>query len=71
MAIMPGWVRDLAAVLPFQWTFGFPITALVGPVTTRGLLVGLAMQALWIGVGGVLVAVMFRRAVRRYSAVGN
>ena len=27
---MPDWVQHLADVLPFQWTFGFPIEALVG-----------------------------------------
>ena len=30
MALMPDWAQDLARFLPFQWTFGFPITALVG-----------------------------------------
>lgn len=71
MRIMPDWVREVAGFLPFQWTFGFPIQALVGPVTGRELVTGLGMQALWTAVGAGLVALAWRRAVRQYSAVGN
>jgi ABC-2 type transport system permease protein len=71
MQIMPDWVQAIAWLLPFQWTFGFPITALVGPITTTELFVGLAMQALWIGLGAIAVRIVWRRAVRRFSAVGG
>ncbi|MBA3409924.1 MAG: ABC transporter permease, partial [Geodermatophilaceae bacterium] len=33
--------------------------------------IGLGLQAVWIGVGALLVAVVWRFGVRRYSAVGN
>ncbi|HET7029192.1 MAG TPA: ABC-2 family transporter protein [Candidatus Limnocylindrales bacterium] len=71
MALMPVWVQQLADVLPFQWTFGFPIEALVGNLTTDELLRGLAMQLLWIVIGSVLVRVVWSFAVRRYSAVAG
>ncbi|HEU4571659.1 MAG TPA: ABC-2 family transporter protein [Candidatus Limnocylindrales bacterium] len=71
MALMPEWVQSLASVLPFQWTFGFPIEALVGNLTAEELLGGLAMQLFWIAVGSVLVRVVWRFAVRRYSAVAG
>jgi ABC-2 type transport system permease protein len=71
MALMPDWVQALANVLPFQWTFGFPIEALVGNLPTDRLLGGLAMQLLWIVVGSVLVRVVWHFAVRRYSAVAG
>jgi ABC-2 type transport system permease protein len=71
MALMPEWVQSLANVLPFQWTFGFPIEALVGNLTPRELLGGLLMQLFWIAVGAVLVRVVWRFAVRRYSAVAG
>ena len=71
MSLLPPWVRDVAAFLPYQWTFGFPIEALVGQLTTRQLLAGLLTQALWIGIGTVVVQLLWRRGVRRYSAVGN
>jgi ABC-2 type transport system permease protein len=71
MALMPDWVRSIAGVLPFQWTFGFPIEALVGNLTTEELLGGLAMQLLWIAIGAILVRVVWRFAIRRYSAVSG
>jgi ABC-2 type transport system permease protein len=71
MSLMPSWVRDVAGYAPFEWTFGFPIEALVGRLGTRALLLGLGMQLLWIAIGSGLLALVWRAALRRYSAVGN
>jgi len=71
MALMPDWVRTIASFLPFQWTFGFPIEALVSNLTTEQLLGGLAMQLFWIVVGSVLVRVVWHFAIKRYSAVSG
>jgi ABC-2 type transport system permease protein len=71
MSLMPSWVRYVANYMPFKWTFGFPIEALVGQLGTRTLLLGLATQLLWIAIGSGLLALAWRSAVRRYSAVGN
>jgi len=71
MSLMPPWVQTLSDFMPFQWTFGFPIEALVGQLGTRALLLGLATQLLWIGIGAGLLALVWRAAVRRYAAVGN
>ena len=35
VSLMPEWVQTLASFLPFESCFGFPITALVGPITER------------------------------------
>jgi ABC-2 type transport system permease protein len=71
LSFLPGWAQRLADFLPFKWTFSFPIEALVGKLSTTDLLGGLAMQALWVGVGTLLMAMTWRAAVKRYSAVGN
>ena len=71
LQIMPEWVRNLARFLPFSSTFGFPIQALTGPISTGALWAGLGEQLGWIGVGALLVALVWKRAVRRYTAVGN
>lgn len=71
LAIMPGWVQVISQVTPFSSTFGFPIEALAGPITTGELLAGFALQVLWTAVGAGLVRLMWRRSVRRYTAVGN
>lgn len=71
MTLMPEWVQRLAFYLPFQWTFFFPINALVGKVGAAELFSGLGMQVLWILIGIVCVRIIWHFGVRRFSAVGN
>jgi ABC-2 type transport system permease protein len=71
LQLMPEWAQRIADVLPFKWTFGFPIDALVGNLSDRDLIAGLGMQLFWIVVGSVFVRFVWRFAIRRYSAVGN
>jgi ABC-2 type transport system permease protein len=71
MSLLPDWARTLAGFLPFQWTFGFPIEALVGQLTPAQLLAGLGMQLLWILVGAALVQLIWRVGVGRFTAVGG
>jgi ABC-2 type transport system permease protein len=71
LSLMPDWAQQLANVLPFKWTFGFPIEALVARLPEAELLGGLGMQALWIAIGSIGVLLVWRFAIRRYSAVGN
>jgi ABC-2 type transport system permease protein len=71
MSIMPRWAQDLAWFFPFRWTFGFPITALVGPITNAELGVGLLMQWFWITVSAIGLHFMWRRGVKRFTSVGG
>ena len=71
LTLMPEWVQKAAWFFPFRWAFGFPIESLVGDLTTRQLLGGLGMQVLWIGLGIAAVSILWRFAIRRFSAVGG
>lgn len=71
MQLMPDWVNRVADLLPFRWTFGFPIDLLVADMSAAQQLTGLAIQLLWIGLGTALVAGVWRVGVKRYSAVNN
>jgi ABC-2 type transport system permease protein len=71
MSLMPEWVQTLSNLLPFRSTFGFPIEALVGNLSTEQLLGGLAEQLFWIVVGSILVRIVWHFAVKRYSAVAG
>jgi ABC-2 type transport system permease protein len=70
MALLPEQAQRVAAFLPFQWAFGYPIEVLIGQLTTQQILYGLMMQTLWILLGLGLVQILWRVAIRRYSAVG-
>ena len=71
LPLMPDWVQTIAAFLPFQWAFFFPIDALVGDRSTASLLGGLAMQLFWILVAFGLFKLAWRGAIKRFSAVGG
>ncbi len=71
MSLLPGWARSIADFLPFQWTFSFPIEAVIGNLSTRDLVTGLAMQAFWVAIGAAMIGVWWPAAIRRYTAVGN
>jgi ABC-2 type transport system permease protein len=71
MSLMPDWVQRVAAFFPFQWTFGFPIEALVGQLSPEQLLRGLGMQLLWIVLGLIGVKLLWKSAIRQFSAVGG
>jgi ABC-2 type transport system permease protein len=71
LPLMPDWVETLAAFLPFQWAFFFPIDALVGDRSTAWLVGGLGMQLLWILIGLALFRLAWRSAIKRFSAVGG
>ena len=71
LPLMPDWVQELARWLPFQWTFYFPIDALIGDNSTQELVLGLLVQVLWIGVGLGLFLIAWRAAIKRFSAVGG
>jgi ABC-2 type transport system permease protein len=71
LTLMPDWVQTVAWLFPFQWTFYFPIQTLVGEYSNAELAAGLGMQVLWTLIGIGVFAVLWRYAIRRYSAVGN
>ncbi|MEM9034281.1 MAG: ABC-2 family transporter protein [Actinomycetota bacterium] len=71
VALLPDGVQTLASFLPFESTFGFPITALTGPITDGELVEGLVRQMVWITLGTIGVRLTWRRAVKRYTAVNG
>ncbi len=70
MELMPGWVQTLSTWLPFRWTFQGPIDIVIGRVDAAGTLAVFGYQLAWISGLGIVLALTWKRAVRRYSAVG-
>ncbi len=71
LELMPQWVENIAAWLPFKWTFQFPIDVLIGRLTPAEVASGVGMQVLWSAILGGLFVITWRQAIKRYSAVGN
>ena len=71
MALMPEWVQLLAYALPFRWMVAFPAELFLGHLTPVDAMEGLRMQGLWLLLGWAVLALVWRRGVKRYAAVGS
>lgn len=71
LALMPGQLRELAQVLPFRSTLGFPVELLTGRLSATATATGFAVGAGWCAVFAVLYVVGWRHGVRRYQAVAG
>jgi ABC-2 type transport system permease protein len=70
LTVLPGWMQTLAAWTPFPWTLSYPVEVMLGRRTGGDLALGYAAQLVWIAIAITLLTLLWRRAARRYSAVG-
>ena len=70
LAVLPGWMQTVAAWTPFPWSLAFPTEVFLGRRTGSEIWVGYAAQLGWIALALGGLALLWRRATRRYSAVG-
>jgi ABC-2 type transport system permease protein len=70
LAVLPGWMQTVAVWTPFSWSLAFPVEVLLGRRTGADILGGYAAQLGWIVVALAGLSLLWRRATRRYSAVG-
>ena len=68
---MPDWVQSASAVLPFQWTFQFPIEVIIGRLDDAAVGNGVLFQIGWTVGLAAAIGLVWPRAVRRYTAVGS
>ncbi len=71
LQLLPAGLHQAAALLPFYYMVGFPVQVVTGQLDTSGLWTGLAVQAGWLAIAGVLSAVLWHTGLKRYSAVGG
>lgn len=70
LTIMPETLQWIAEFMPFKWIVWFPSAVLMGNVQGSDLAVGLLMQTVWLIGGLVLFPVLWKKALRQYTAVG-
>ncbi len=70
-ALLPGAMQALATALPFRYMVGFPVEVLTGQLEGTELLIGFVWQGGWLIVALTLSTLMWRRGLRRYTAVGG
>jgi ABC-2 type transport system permease protein len=68
---MPGWLRSVADVLPFQATTYTPLAIYLGQIDGVEARSALGVQVLWIVVLAVALRLTWTRAVRRVVVLGG
>jgi ABC-2 type transport system permease protein len=69
--IVPHGVQQLLYLTPFPYQLYFPVSVYMGKVTGAGLLHGLFIQLFWVGAAYGIAQLMWRRGIKKYSAVGG
>jgi ABC-2 type transport system permease protein len=69
--LMPAWLREVALVLPFRSTIGFPAELMAGRLDGGEVAVGFAVGVAWTLAFALVYVVGWRRGVRRYQAVAG
>lgn len=70
LSLMPEWAQTLANLMPFKWAFGYPIELILGKLTLQQSLLGLGVQLFWTLLALFFVRLIWRAAMKKYSAVG-
>lgn len=68
--LFPGALRDVAVVLPFRSSLGFPVELALGRLSAGQVALGFTVSAAWVVVFGAAYRILWHRGLRRYEAVG-
>lgn len=69
--LLPNFAQQIANALPFRWAVAFPVEIMLGRLSTEQIWHGLSMQATWLIVSLILLKIVWRSGVKKYSAVGS
>ena len=70
IALMPAWIAAFALYSPFRAMGSFPVELALGRVPADQILLGFALQGVWLCVAVVLLRVLWAAGIRQYSSVG-
>ena len=71
VALLPGALAERGDLVLFRYMVGFPVEILTGRLDAAAIRTGFALQAGWLAVALALSALLWRRGLRRYAAVGG
>jgi ABC-2 type transport system permease protein len=71
IALLPEAMQVAAKILPFRYMVAFPVEVLTGQLDPAGLWAGFVVQLAWLGAALAAYALLWRRGLRRYTAVGG
>jgi ABC-2 type transport system permease protein len=69
--ILPPAILQVLQFTPFPYMLYFPVGVCLGKIQGQALYQGLAVQAAWVAFAYFMARLVWRRGVRKYSAVGG
>ncbi|MCI0748862.1 MAG: ABC-2 family transporter protein [Verrucomicrobia subdivision 3 bacterium] len=69
--ILPPAIAKVMAFTPFPYQMFFPVSIYIGKTTGAALYNGLIIQAAWVVAAFVVAQLVWKRGIRKYSAVGG
>jgi ABC-2 type transport system permease protein len=69
--LFPHGLRAVVDWLPFRYQIGFPVELMTGAVDLHEAAWLLARQWMWVGIGLLATAVLWRGGLRRFAAYGG
>jgi len=70
LPLMPQLIQDIAQYLPFQLLLYYPIQLILGNLSTEQIIHGYVMTGVWLVVSWLIFNWVWRKGVKKYSAVG-
>jgi ABC-2 type transport system permease protein len=71
VALLPGFLKIAANVLPFRYMVSFPVEILAGNMGGIEVITGFGIQVLWLTVAAGLTLIIWRRGLQRYAGFGG
>jgi ABC-2 type transport system permease protein len=71
IALFPDWLQGVAAALPFQYIYAYPVGIYLGQIQGEAVARGLAAQVVWIAAAYGAYRLMWRAGTRRFVLVGG
>ncbi|HSM23744.1 MAG TPA: ABC-2 family transporter protein [Anaerolineaceae bacterium] len=71
VALLPGFLQNLATFLPFRYMIGFPVEILTSDLSYQQMMQGLLIQSIWLIIAVAACWLVWRKGISRYSAIGG
>lgn len=70
LSLMPPVIQQIASYLPFQFYIYFPVQVILGKVPAEKILPTYGLGLIWLMISLICFLVVWKKGVRRFSAVG-
>lgn len=71
LALLPDWLQSLAISLPFYYIVAFPVELLLGQTAPEDIPSSILVLFFWLLCALALMSLLWKVAIKRYSAVGG